>query len=147
MKYNQQKTFQLKTADKKPKWFLLDAKGKTLGRLASEITKILRGKHRPTFTTYIDGGDGVIVINAGDVVVTGNKEADKIYRNYTGFMSGMREIPYREMKARHPEYMVEHAVKCMMPRTRIADAQLKKLRVFAKPVHDMQAQQPITVNI
>lgn len=147
MKYNQQKTFQLKTGQIQPRWFVLDAAGKTLGRLASEIAKILRGKHKPTFTTYIDGGDGVIVINAAQVVVTGNKEADKIYRNYTGHMGGMRETPYREMLARKPEYIVEHAVKCMMPRTRIAAAQYKKLRVFAKAEHNMQAQQPITVNI
>lgn len=143
----QQKTFQLKPTDVKRSWFILDAAGKTLGRLASEITKILRGKHKPTFTTYIDGGDGVIVINAEQVAVTGNKEANKIYRYYTGYMSGMREIPYRVMKERKPEYIIEHAVKCMMPKTRLAEAQYKRLRVYAGSEHDMAAQKPIHANI
>lgn len=143
----QQKTFQLKQADIKRTWFILDATGKTLGRFASEITKILRGKHKPTFTTYIDGGDGIIVINADKIVVTGNKEANKEYRYYTGSMSGLREVPYRTMQARHPEYIIEHAVKCMMPRTRLANAQLKRLRVFAGPEHNMDAQKPIQANI
>lgn len=143
----QQKSFQLKQADIKRTWFILDASGKTLGRFASEITKVLRGKHKPTFTTYMDGGDGVIVINADKIVVTGNKEAEKIYRYYTGSMSGLREVPYRTMKARHPEYIIEHAVKCMMPRTRLANAQLKRLRVFVGTEHNMSAQKPINANI
>jgi len=143
----QQKSFQLKEADAKRSWFVLDAAGKTLGRFASEITKILRGKHKPTFTTYIDGGDGVIILNADKIVVTGNKEAHKIYRYYTGSMSGLREVPYRTMKARKPEYIIEHAVKTMMPRTRLANAQLKRLRVFAGTEHNMAAQKPITANI
>lgn len=146
-KYKQQKTFQLKTADRKPQWFVLDAAGKTLGRFASEVTKILRGKHKPTFTTFIDGGDGVIVVNAEKIVVTGNKEATKEYIHYTGYIKGLRETPYKVMKERHPTFMVEHAVKCMMPRTRVADAQLKKLHVFAGPKHNMAAQQPIEANI
>ncbi|MBA3815107.1 MAG: 50S ribosomal protein L13 [Parachlamydiaceae bacterium] len=146
-KMQQQKTFQLKQADIKRTWFILDASGKTLGRFASEITKILRGKHKPTFTSFIDGGDGVIIVNADKIVVTGNKEADKIYRHYTGSMSGLREIPYRTMKARKPDYIVEHAVKKMMPRTRLANAQLKRLRIFAGNEHNMIAQQPVHVNI
>lgn len=128
-------------------WFILDAAGKTLGRFAAEVTKILRGKHRPTFTEYEDSGDGVIIINAEKIRVTGNKEAHKIYRYHTGAMSGMREIPYRTMKARKPEYIVEHAVKGMMPKTRLAAAQLKRLRVFAGTEHDMIAQKPIATNI
>src|SRR5476649_2087670 len=89
----------------KMNWFVLDAAGKTLGRFASEVTKILRGKHKPTFTTYADGGDGVIVINADKIRVTGAKESQKLYRYYTGSMSGLREIPFRTMKARKPEYI------------------------------------------
>ena len=143
----QQKSFQQKEADVKRSWFILDAAGKTLGRFASEITKILRGKHKPTFTTFMDAGDGVIIINADKIVVTGNKEAHKIYRYYTGSMSGLREVPYRTMKARKPEYIIEHAVKTMMPRTRLANAQLKRLRVFAGTDHNMAAQKPITANI
>jgi large subunit ribosomal protein L13 len=145
--YRPQKSFQLKQADVKRSWIILDAAGKTLGRFASEITKVLRGKHKPTFTTYTDGGDGVIVINADKIEVTGNKEAQKNYIYYTGSMSGLREVPYRTMKARKPEYIIEHAVKCMMPRTRLANAQLKRLRVFAGEEHNMAAQKPIKANI
>lgn len=146
-KFRQQKTFLLDMADMKRSWFILDATGKTLGRLASEITKILRGKHKPTFTTFLDGGDGVIVVNADKVAVTGNKEATMLYRYYTGYMSGLREVPFRTMRARNPGYIIEHAVKGMMPRSRLANAQLKRLRVFAGAEHDMEAQQPVKVNI
>lgn len=129
------------------KWFILDASGKTLGRFASEIAKILRGKHKPDFTAHVDTGDGVIVINASKICVTGAKEAQKIYRYHTGAMSGLREVPYRVMKARNPQYIIERAVKGMMPKTRLTEAQMKKLRVFADDQHDMQSQQPILVNI
>lgn len=143
----QPKTYIPNSADRKLKWFVLDAAGKTLGRLTCEISKILRGKHKPTFTTYLDCGDGVIVVNADKVKVTGSKEAQKIYRYYTGSMDGLREIPYRTMKARNPAYVIEHAVKGMMPKTRLGRAQYKKLRVFAGEQHDLAAQQPIQVNI
>lgn len=142
-----QKTYQPAQEDIQRDWFVLDAAGKTLGRFASEVTKILRGKHKPTFSTFLDAGDGVIIVNADKIVVTGNKEASKIYRYYTGHIGGMREVPYRVMKARHPEYMIEHAVKTMMPRSRLAQAQLKRLRVFAGPTHNMAAQQPVQANI
>ena len=146
-KQRPQKSFQLKQADVKHNWYILDASGKTLGRFASEITKILRGKNKPTFTTYIDGGDGVIVVNAEKITVTGNKEAEKTYISHSGFMGGQREIPYRTMKARHPDYIIEHAVKKMMPRTRLANAQLKRLRIFAGSEHNMEAQKPVHANI
>lgn len=145
--YQQQKTIMHKKEDSKPQWIVLDASGKTLGRFAAEITKILRGKHKPTFTTYSDAGDGVIVVNADKIHVTGSKEAQKIYRYYTGSIAGLREVPYRTMKARKPEYIIEHAVKGMMPHSRLARAQLKKLRVFAGAEHNMAAQQPIQANI
>lgn len=146
-RYQQQKTFQLKEADVKRSWFILDAAGKTLGRFASEVTKILRGKHKPTFTSFIDGGDGVIVINADKIVVTGNKEATKVYKYHTGYVNGLREIPYRTMMARRPEYIIEHATKRMMPHSRLANAQIKRLRIFKGAEHNMEAQQPITANI
>ncbi len=133
--------------DYKPNWFILDATGKTLGRFAAEITKILRGKHKPTFTTYSDVGDGIIVINAEKIHVTGTKDAQKVYRYYTGSMSGLREIPYRTMKARKPEYIIEHAVKGMMPHSRLARAQMKKIRIFKGPDHNLAAQKPIQVTI
>lgn len=143
----QAKTFIPSKKDIKLNWFILDAADKTLGRLASEIAKILRGKHKPTFTTYLDCGDGVIVINAEKVKVTGTKEAQKIYRYYTGAISGLREIPFRTMRARKPQYIIEHAVKGMMPKTRLARQQVKKLRIYAGAEHDLAAQQPIQVNI
>ncbi len=129
------------------KWFVLDASGKTLGRFATEVAKILRGKHRPNFTSHVDTGDGVIVINASKIKVTGAKEAQKIYRYHTGAMSGMREIPYRVMQARKPDYIIRHAVKGMMPKTRLSEAQMKKLRIYADDQHEMQAQQPIVAQV
>lgn len=144
---NHNKTIMLKNEEVKHDWFILDAAGKTLGRFAAEVTKILRGKHKPTFTAHIDGGDGVIIINAEKIRVTGAKEAQKIYRYYTGSIGGMREIPYRTMQARKPEYIIEHAVKGMMPKTRLSNAQLKRLRIFAGPEHNMAAQKPIQANI
>lgn len=141
-----QKTIMVKESEVKRTWFILDAAGKTLGRFASEVTKVLRGKHKPTFTTYADGGDGVIIINAEKIHVTGSKRAQKIYRYHTGGMSGMREIPFETMQARKPEYIIERAVKGMMPKTRLSNAQLKRLRIYAGTEHDMEAQKPILVN-
>lgn len=131
----------------KPSWFILDATGKTLGRFAAEVAKILRGKHKPTFTYHIDGGDGVIVTNAHKIVVTGSKENQKIYHYYTGSMGGLRKIPYKTMMARKPEYIIEHAVKGMMPRSRLGRHQMKKLRIYAGTEHDQAAQKPIQANI
>lgn len=131
----------------KPTWFLLDATGKTLGRLASEIAKILRGKHKPTFTPHVDTGDGVIVINAEKIFVSGTKEARKIYRYYTGHIGGLKEIPYRDMMKKKPTYILQHAVEGMMPRSRLANKQLKKLRVFEGNEHPHVAQNPILVKM
>lgn len=129
------------------KWFLFDASGKTLGRFAAEIAKVLRGKHKPSFTPHVDTGDGVVIINAEKIVVTGAKDAQKIYRYHTGAMSGMREVPYRTMIKRKPDYIIWHAVKGMMPKTRLTEHQMKKLRIYAGEEHDMQAQAPTPVNI
>lgn len=141
------KTIMLRKNEQKPNWFILDATGKTLGRFASEIAKILRGKNKPTFSTFEDIGDGVIVINAAKIRVTGNKEATKLYRYYTGHIDGLREVPYRVMQARKPTYIIEHAVKGMMPKSRLARAQIKKLRIFAGEQHNQTAQKPIQANI
>lgn len=129
------------------RWFLLDASGKTLGRFASEVAKILRGKHKTTFTPNVDCGDGVIVINADKIVVSGNKEAQKEYNRYTGYIGGLRQTPYRMMKERQPGNIVRLAVKGMMPKTKLGNAQLKKLRIFAHENHGMQAQKPVAVEI
>lgn len=149
MNAKQDKTFFVTKEDARlsRKWLKLDASGKTLGRFASEVAKILRGKHKTDFTPNIDTGDGVIVVNASRIKVTGSKGAQKIYRYHTGAMSGMREIPYRVMLDRKPEYIIWHAVKGMMPDARLAKAQMKKLRIYAKEEHDMHAQSPQSVNI
>lgn len=130
--------------DIRQSWYLLDASGKTLGRFCSEVAKILRGKHKPNFTPNIDTGDGVIVINADKIAVTGAKKAQKLYRYYTGHIGGMREIQFRNMK---PEYIIKHAVKGMMPKSRLGDQQVRKLRVVAGDQHPYEAQQPIKVDI
>lgn len=141
------KTTMLKNENVKHSWFILDAAGKTLGRFASEVTKILRGKHKPTFTSYADGGDGVVIINAEKIHVSGAKEAQKVYHYYTGSIRGLRKVPYRVMKDRKPEYIIESAVKGMMPKSRLANSQLKRLRIFAGAEHDLEAQKPIQANI
>jgi large subunit ribosomal protein L13 len=128
-------------------WYVFDATGKTLGRFAAEIAKILRGKHKTTFTPHIDGGDGVIVLNAGKVYVSGSKPAQKVYRHYTGSIGGMREISYQTMLEKKPEQIIFHAVRGMLPKTKLGRQQLKKLRVYNDDKHDMQAQKPISVNI
>jgi large subunit ribosomal protein L13 len=131
----------------KRNWYLLDASGKTLGRFCSEVAKILRGKHKPSFTPNVDMGDGVIVINADKVVVSGAKEAQKIYRYYTGHIGGLREVPFRNMRARHPDYAVRHGVKGMMPKSRLGKQQMRKLRIFKGEEHPYGAQNPVKVNI
>ena len=113
------------------KWFELDASGKTLGRFASEVAKILTGKHRCDYTTYVDTGDGVVILNADQIKVTGMKHARKVYRRYTGYMSGLREVSYETMLAKKPTHILWHAISGMMPKTRLGKQQLKKLRIYA----------------
>lgn len=129
------------------KWFLFDAAGKNLGRFAAEVAKILRGKHRPDFTPYVDCGDGVVIINADKVAVTGMKEARKLYKSYTGHIGGYRETPLETLRARKPEFILMRAIKGMMPKTRLGGQQVKKLRIYAGADHRMKAQNPTQVNI
>jgi len=149
MQKQRNKTFLLtkESAHTEKGWVIVDAKKKVLGRLASEIAKILRGKHRVTFTPHVDNGDGVIVINADQVVVSGKKEAQKIYQYYTGYAGGRREVPYRIMKERKPAYIIHHAVKGMIPKTKLGRAQLKRLRVVAGDKHGLTMQKPLIVNV
>lgn len=146
MEKNTTKFVKKEEALKNRRYFLFDATGKTLGRFASEVSKILRGKHKPTFTPNVDTGDGVIIINAEKIKVTGFKEARKVYRHHTGWVGGMKETSYREMKSKKPEFILFHAIKGMMPsQSKLAKQQLKKLRIFNGPDHNMQAQQPVEV--
>lgn len=141
------RTVLLKQEEVQRRWFIIDASGKVLGRLACEIAKILRGKHRVSYTPHVDCGDGVIVIHADKVRVTGAKEAQKTYHQCSRYPGSAREVPYRAMKARKPQYIIEHAVKGMVPRTRQGRKQLGRLRVLVGDVHEMEAQQPVVLNV
>lgn len=144
---HKQKTHFPRCSDVIPNWLLFDAQGQTLGRLASELAKILRGKHRVDFTPHTDMGDGVVVINAEKVHLTGAKASRKVYRHYTGYLGGLRETSYQTMLARKPTHIIAHAVQGMMPKTRLSRRQLKRLRLFAGKDHDLAAQKPTPVQI
>ena len=124
------------------KWFVVDAEGKTLGRLATEIARILRGKHKPIFTPYLDTGDYVIVVNAEKVKVTGKKLDQKIYYHHSGYVGGMKETTLKEMLAKKPERVMEHAVKGMLPKGPLGRQLYKKLFVYVGPEHKHAAQKP-----
>ena len=124
------------------KWYLIDAEGKTLGRLATEAAKILMGKHKPTYTPNCDMGDFVIVINGEKAIVTGKKTTDKLYRHHTGYPGGLKEVPYKDLLKKHPTAPVELAVKGMLPKNSLGRAMIKKLKVYAGPEHVNQAQKP-----
>lgn len=123
-------------------WFVVDAEGQTLGRLATEVASILRGKHRPTFTPHFDAGDYVIVVNAGKIELTGKKLDQKMAYHHSGYPGGFRVTPYRTLMAKKPEFVIEKAVKGMLPHNRLGRAMVKKLKVYAGPEHPHQAQQP-----
>ena len=124
------------------KWFVVDADGQVLGRLATRIATILRGKHRPTFTPHLDVGDHVVVVNAEKIHLTGRKLQDKMYRWHTGYIGGLREIAAADMIKTHPERVIEWAVQGMLPKNRLGRAMVKKLKVYRGPEHPHQAQQP-----
>ena len=124
------------------KWYVIDAEGRNLGRMASEVASILRGKKKPTFTPHVDCGDYVIVINAEKVAGTGKKRHDKIYKRHTGYPGGLREGTFEEIKEKHPTEAVRHAVKGMMPKGKLGRQMFKKLKVYAGPEHEHQAQKP-----
>lgn len=124
------------------KWFMLDASGKTLGRLATEAASILAGKRNPLYTPYIDMGDHVVVVNAEKIVITGMKAEQKIYRRYTGFPGGLREESFTKLLARRPEKIVEEAVKGMLPKSKLGRQMATKLKVYKGGDHPHQAQQP-----
>jgi large subunit ribosomal protein L13 len=129
------------------KWFVVDANGQTVGRLAARVAAILRGKHKATFTPYIDMGDHVIIVNAEKVVFTGNKLDQKMYRHHTGYPGGLKETKARAMLARRPERILETAVKGMLPKNTIGRAMAKKLKVYGGPDHPHAAQKPETLEL
>jgi large subunit ribosomal protein L13 len=137
------RTYTATPKDIDQRWYLVDAEGMVLGRLAAQIAKILRGKHKPMFTPHMDTGDNVIVINASKVVVTGRKAEQKTYFSHTGYMGHERHTPYAEMLAKHPERVIEKAVFGMLPKSTLARTTLRrKLRVYAGTEHPHAAQQP-----
>lgn len=123
-------------------WWLIDAEGLTLGRLATEAARRLRGKHKPTYTPYMDMGDHIIVINAEKVAVSGNKEEAKLYRRHSGYQGGLKERTLAEMRKKFPERIIEHAIKGMLPKGPLGRQMYRKLKVYAGPDHHQQAQQP-----
>ena len=135
-------TYSAKKNEVESKWYIIDATDKPLGRIATEAAKLLRGKHKPTFTPHIDTGDHVIIINCKDVKLTGNKLDQKIYRHHSGYIGGMKETPARVMLEKNPEKAMMLAVKGMLPHNSLGRAQLKKLRVYAGSEHENQAQKP-----
>ena len=136
------KTFITKLDDIKREWFYVDADGQSLGRMASKIAAILRGKHKPIFTPGLDTGDFVVVVNAEKVTVTGNKLTEKFYYRYSGYPGGMTAISLRDQLARHPNRVIEHAVWGMLPHNKLGRAMLKKLKVYRGPAHPHEAQNP-----
>ena len=135
-------TYSPKKAEIESKWYIIDAANKPLGRVATEAAKLLRGKHKPTFTPNIDTGDHVIVLNVKDVILTGNKMDQKIYRHHSGYIGGMKETPARVMLEKNPEKAMTLAVKGMLPHNSLGRKMATKLRVFAGSEHNLQAQKP-----
>ena len=135
-------TYSPKKAEIESKWYIIDAANKPLGRVATEAAKLLRGKHKPTFTPNIDTGDHVIILNAKDVILTGNKLNQKIYRHHSGYIGGMKEVPAKVMLEKNPEKAMTLAIKGMLPHNSLGRAQIKKLRVYAGNEHENQAQKP-----
>ena len=136
------KTRSVKKEDLNRQWYVVDAYGEVLGRLCTRIATVLRGKHHPEYTPHVDTGDYVIVVNAGKVRFTGNKENVKIYQNYSGYPGGLKELTASEIRARKPERLIEIAVKGMLPKNKLGNAMIKKLFVYAGPEHLHTAQQP-----
>lgn len=140
-------TYLAKPADVNRKWFVVDAEGKILGRLASQVATILRGKHKPIYTPYIDTGDFVIIVNAAKVVLTGKKLDQKMHRHHSGYPGGLKETPYRKFMAEKPELAVHEAVRGMLPKGPLGRQMLKKLKVYRGPEHKNQAQTPEFLDI
>jgi large subunit ribosomal protein L13 len=135
-------TYSLKKSEIESKWYIIDAANKPLGRVASEAAKLLRGKHKPTYTPNIDNGDHVIILNCNDIVLTGHKLDQKIYRHHSGYIGGMKETTAREMLAKSPEKMMMLAIKGMLPKNSLGRQMLKKVRVYVGNEHENIAQKP-----
>ncbi|AWB68634.1 50S ribosomal protein L13 [Saccharobesus litoralis] len=141
------KTFTAKAESVQRDWYVVDAEGKTLGRIATEIARRLRGKHKPEYTPHVDTGDYIVVVNAEKVVVTGAKFTDKVYYAHSGFPGGLKSITFDKLQAKKPEMIIESAVKGMLPKGPLGRAMYRKLKVYAGAEHNHQAQQPQVLDI
>ena len=141
------KTYQAKKEELEYKWYLVNAEGKVLGRMATELAKILKGKNKPTYPPHLDTGDFVIVVNAGKVTLTGRKMKDKIYYHHTGHPGGIKEITAEKLLMKKPTEMIRMAVKGMLPKNSLGRQMLRKLKVYAGPKHPHEAQNPISLKI
>lgn len=141
------KTYTPKTTEIERRWWVVDAEGKVLGRLASEIAQVLRGKHKPMFTPHLDTGDYVIVVNADKIRLTGNKAEDKAYFRHSGYMGGEKFVPFRDMIEKHPDRVIDLAVKGMLPKNNLGRLMRRKLKVYAGPNHPHEAQLPERLEI
>lgn len=141
------KTFQAKKETIERKWYVVDAEGKTLGRLATEVASVLKGKHKPIYTPHVDCGDYVIIVNAEKIVLTGKKWTDKMYYRHSKYPGGLKATSAEDVMAKHPTRMVEQAVKGMLPKTRLGADMYRKLFVYAGPDHKHEAQQPEALEV
>jgi large subunit ribosomal protein L13 len=141
------KTYQAKKEELGYKWYLVNAEGKVLGRLATELAKILKGKNKPTYTPHVDTGDFVIVVNAGKVTLTGKKMKDKIYYHHTGYPGGIKEMNAEKLLAKKPTEMIRMAVRGMLPKNSLGRQMLRKLKIYGGPNHPHDAQKPISLEI
>jgi large subunit ribosomal protein L13 len=141
------KTYQAKKEEVEHQWYLVDAEGKVLGRLATELAKILRGKNKPIYTPHVDTGDFVIVVNAGKVALTGKKMKDKIYYHHTGYPGGIREMSAEKLLAKKPTEMIRIAVKGMLPKNSLGRQMIQKLKIYAGAKHPHEAQKPVPLQI
>ncbi len=141
------KTYLAPVNEIEKKWYVVDAENKILGRLASEIANRLRGKHKPTFSAFIDNGDFIIVTNAEKIALTGNKLDDKKYYRHTGYMGGLKETSAKDLLVKHPTDLIMHAVRGMLPKNKLGRAQLKKLKIYSGTNHPHAAQQPAELDI
>jgi len=142
MDVNSFKTVSARPAEVEQQWYVIDAENQIVGRLASQVAAILRGKHKPYFTPHVDCGDYVIIVNADKARFSGKKETDKLYYRYSGYPGGLRTRTAKEMRQRRPDYIMRHAVKGMLPKGPLGRNMLKKLKVYASPTHPHEAQQP-----
>jgi len=141
------KTFQAKKEEVEHKWYLVNAEGKVLGRLSTELVKILKGKNKPTYTPHMDTGDFVVVVNAGKVTLTGKKMKDKIYYHHTGYPGGIKEMNAEKLLAKKPTEMIRMAVRGMLPKNSLGRQMLRKLKIYAGPSHPHEAQRPVPLEI